>query len=1143
MTRSEPAPDQRRAGPVPRRRARAATTAVAAVAALALVAPLGPAQASAAAEDPRVIQTDTNPILADGSYYSADPAPLVVTQDDGSEQLIIYTGHDEAGPRTNDFIMNEWGAFVTDDLDSGTWTHHPSLMRPDDVFDWASPGRAYAGQVVEGVDGRFYWYVPVHEAASTAADRFGIGVAVSDDPLGPWTDHVGGPIISASLPTPNTLHNIDPTVLVDGEGEDARVYLWWGSFSRLQMVELQRDMKTVVGGIRPVTGLTGFFEGAWAFRRGDTYYLAYAGNNAGPASACTPAVYHACIAYGTAPAPTGPWTYRGVILPPVSSTTSHPGIVEVDGEWVLAYHTADAVGGNHFRRSVAVDEIRWDDTVNPPAMLPVQTTPVAVPDPTPRPNVAHAARVSVSNAPVPTQYWTRSLNDELVRPNPLPPDMWGSWDGNHAPQETIEYTWDVPVRIDASRIDFWSDQPAGSGVGVAPPASWVIEYWDDEDGWRPAPGASGYPTSTAGWQSTTFDAVTTTQVRAVMNASTNGTTYAALAVEEWEVHAEPATSVVDPDVVVEVGETELPGTTRATYPDGTVLDVPVTWDAVDPDDVTTAGSSFQVQGTVLGYAERRVTADVTVVAAQAPAGDTTAPEVTLTGTGSRGTDGWFRSDVQVHVSATDDSGLRNQVRTRVADGSWVDAGFVRGTVVTVAEEGSTTVSAQATDRAGNTSAVVSTTVRIDSTPPVTTAQVDAEARAITVTATDTGSGVRRIEYRDGDDWVPYTGPVTAPSSDRFDLAHRAVDVAGNVGTARVTTLAADISGPLSGPVQQLARASASYTAPWNNVGAVNDGLRPANPSTAQQWGTWSGTRPASQWLQLTWERPIRFTDAELVIGADSPRGTGNGVAPPASWVLQHLTADGEWVDVQTGSTYGTDPFVPIRVEFTPVTTTALRAVFQADGNGTTYSAVGVVELEVVADDPGVVTEPPLGTEVSLADVLGADTSGPEGPRANEANPYDHDLLLVAVRRVLTARPDSAVGILGDPTQPVTAFLPDDRAFMSLIADVTGRRVPDEKVAAGRLRTAFSVAELEQLLLGHVVVGQTLASADVLDADGATLTTAAGSTVTVDVRDDGSVAVVDDADGEREPLLVLDAVDLNLGQVQIGHTVDQVLLSP
>jgi hypothetical protein len=93
--------------------------------------------------------------------------------------------------------------------------------------------------------------------------------------------------------------------------------------------------------------------------------MAYAANTAGPTSECTEAVYYACIAYGTSPSPLGPWTYRGVILDPVSSTTSHPGIVVIKERWYIVYHTADAKNGGHFRRSVAIDRLEWDDGVSP----------------------------------------------------------------------------------------------------------------------------------------------------------------------------------------------------------------------------------------------------------------------------------------------------------------------------------------------------------------------------------------------------------------------------------------------------------------------------------------------------------------------------------------------------------------------------------------------------------------------------------------------------------------------------------------------------------------------------------------------------------------------------------------------------------
>lgn len=195
-------------------------------------------------------------------------------------------------------------------------------------------------------DGRFHLYAPVLQRGSTANDRFAIGVAVADSPRGPWRDaHPAGPIISQTLPVANDIQNIDPTVIVD---DDGRVYIYWGTFGQLRPLEPAPDMVTPKGPERTVHGLTGFFEAPWIFKRNGTYYLLYAGNRAGPDSDCTAAVYYACQVYGTAPSPMGPWTYRGVLLRPVSSTTSHAGAVAFKGQWYLAFHTADAKGGGPF---------------------------------------------------------------------------------------------------------------------------------------------------------------------------------------------------------------------------------------------------------------------------------------------------------------------------------------------------------------------------------------------------------------------------------------------------------------------------------------------------------------------------------------------------------------------------------------------------------------------------------------------------------------------------------------------------------------------------------------------------------------------------------------------------------------------------
>src|SRR3546814_7352119 len=56
--------------------------------------------------------------------------------------------------------------------------------------------------------------------------------------------------------------------------------------------------------------------------------------------------------------------------------------------------------------------------------------------------------------------------------------MWGTWTGDNPARSWIEYRWPRAVTLNGSRIWFFADQPAGAGVGVAPPTGWHLEYWD-----------------------------------------------------------------------------------------------------------------------------------------------------------------------------------------------------------------------------------------------------------------------------------------------------------------------------------------------------------------------------------------------------------------------------------------------------------------------------------------------------------------------------------------------------------------------------------------------------------------------------------------------------------------------------------------
>ncbi len=304
----------------PRRRLRSAIALLAAAVCAVALLP-APAQAD-------------NPIVQ--HIYTADPAPLVY---DG--RVYLYTGHDEDG--SSYFTMRDWHVFSSADMVN--WTDHGSPMSLA-TFSWADAD-AWAGQVVPR-NGKFYWYVPVRQR-STGQRVIGVGVA--DSPTGPFRDAIGRPLVGNG--------EIDPTVMIDDGGQ---AYLYWGN-PHLWYVRLNADMISYSGsptqiplttaGFGTRTGdanrPTLFEEGPWVYKRGGTYYNVFA------ARCCSE-----FIGYSTAPGPTGPWTYRGTVMPTQgSSFTNHPGVIDFAGNSYFFYHNGALPGGGGYTRSVAVEKFTY----------------------------------------------------------------------------------------------------------------------------------------------------------------------------------------------------------------------------------------------------------------------------------------------------------------------------------------------------------------------------------------------------------------------------------------------------------------------------------------------------------------------------------------------------------------------------------------------------------------------------------------------------------------------------------------------------------------------------------------------------------------------------------------------------------------
>ena len=278
-------------------------------------------------------------------FQGADPHAMFI----GKELWVFPTG----GPGGS-WSADRFGAFSSPDLKS--WKSRGELIRRDQIgwikddgapehFLWA-PGVATRG-------GKWYLYFSVGPQIPTPSR---IGVAIADRPEGPYRDS-GRPLVTGELVKDgHGFEAIDPMAFVDPRSGKAYLYAGGSAGSTLRVWELAPDMITVTREVK-VDQPPHFTEGAFMHERGGTYYLSYSHGKWNGASYS--------VHYATAPSPTGPWTYRGVIL---SGDARHQGpghhsfVRTPSGAWLIVYHRWERPPGPEpFKgeRQIAIDRVRY----------------------------------------------------------------------------------------------------------------------------------------------------------------------------------------------------------------------------------------------------------------------------------------------------------------------------------------------------------------------------------------------------------------------------------------------------------------------------------------------------------------------------------------------------------------------------------------------------------------------------------------------------------------------------------------------------------------------------------------------------------------------------------------------------------------
>ncbi len=171
--------------------------------------------------------------------------------------------------------------------------------------------------------------------------------------------------------------------------------------------------------------------------------------------------------------------------------------------------------------------------------------------------------------------------------------------------------------------------------------------------------------------------------------------------------------------------------------------------------------------------------------------------------------GWTSQTVVASISAADDSSGVRRTYYRVGSGP----AYIYSGPVSFSTDQDTTLWYWSEDNAGNVETARSAAIRVDKSPPVTSADVRtfyADAATITLSAADGGSGVASTAWRlNGAEWR--AGAVAgAASLGTHTLEYRSTDAVGNRESARTATFTV-VAGQTT-DVERLAGADRYLTA-------------------------------------------------------------------------------------------------------------------------------------------------------------------------------------------------------------------------------------------------------------------------------------------------------------------------------------------
>jgi len=306
----------------------------------------------ACSEKPKPIEKSGNPIIK--GWY-ADPEGVVF-----GDEYWIYPTWSDAFERQVFF-----DAFSSKDLVN--WTKHERIIDTADV-SWGVKA-FWAPSAIEK-DGKYYFFFGANDVQRPSSPWWnpdditshsgGIGIAVADNPGGPFKDYLGKALIPDFH---NDAQPIDQFVFKDTDGT---YYMFYGGWSRCNITKLKEDFTgflpwedgTIYREITP----EGYVEGPFMFLRKGIYYFMWSEGG------WTNDSYK--VAYAMADKATGPYNRISTILQAdttVATGAGHHSVINAPGtdNWYILYHRRPIPNEGRDHRVTCIDvmEFNKDGTI------------------------------------------------------------------------------------------------------------------------------------------------------------------------------------------------------------------------------------------------------------------------------------------------------------------------------------------------------------------------------------------------------------------------------------------------------------------------------------------------------------------------------------------------------------------------------------------------------------------------------------------------------------------------------------------------------------------------------------------------------------------------------------------------------------